>query len=141
MAGALGVVLVRERRAEQRHHAVAGVLVHGALEAMHAVGEEGEEAIHHRVPFLGVHLLGECHRALHVGEEDGDRLALADQRRATGQDAFGEMARRIRARRRGRRRLAAEPPAALIAELCGGTVVVAAGGAAHGGWVAQKAEP
>ena len=45
VAGALRVVLVRDRRAEQRHDAVAGVLVHRALEAMHAVGEDLEEAV------------------------------------------------------------------------------------------------
>ena len=42
-AGALRVVLVRDRRAEDRHHAVAGVLDDRPAEAMHAVREEREE--------------------------------------------------------------------------------------------------
>jgi hypothetical protein len=43
--GALRVVLVGDWRAEQRHDAVAGVLVHRPFEAVHAVGEDLEEAI------------------------------------------------------------------------------------------------
>ena len=45
VAGALRVVLVRDRRAEQRHDAVAGELVDGPFEALHAVGEDREEAV------------------------------------------------------------------------------------------------
>ena len=48
VAGALGVILVRDRRAEQRHDPVAGVLVHRALEAVHAVGQDLEEAVEDR---------------------------------------------------------------------------------------------
>ena len=43
------------------HDAVAGVLVHRALEAVHTVGEDGEEAIEDRVPLFRVELLGELH--------------------------------------------------------------------------------
>ena len=77
VAGALRVVLVRDRRAEERHDAVAGVLVHRALEAMDAVGEDREEAVEDLVPLFGIELLGQIHRALHVGEEHGHLLALA----------------------------------------------------------------
>ena len=77
VAGAPRMVLVRDRRAEQRHDPVAGVLVDRALEAVNAVGEDREEAIHDLVPLFGIDLLGELHRALHVGEEDGHLLALA----------------------------------------------------------------
>ena len=45
VTGPLGVILERQRRAEQRHHAVAGVLVHRPLEAVHALGEQVEEAV------------------------------------------------------------------------------------------------
>ena len=47
-ARTLRVVFMRDRCAEQRHDAVAGVLVDGAFEAMHAVGENLEEAIEMR---------------------------------------------------------------------------------------------
>ena len=71
------MILVRDRRAEQRHDPVAGELVDRPLEAVNALGEDREEAIHDPVPLLGIDLLGELHRALHVGEEDRHLLALA----------------------------------------------------------------
>ena len=48
-----------------------------ALEAVNALGKDLEEAIHDLVPLLGIDLLGELHRALHVGEEHRHLLALA----------------------------------------------------------------
>src|SRR6266705_7133588 len=98
-AGALRVVLVRDRRPEEGHDPVARVLVHRSLEAVHAVGEDGEEAVEDPVPRLGVHLLGELHRALHVGEEDGHLLALALEGGARGEDLLGEMTGGVGARR------------------------------------------
>jgi hypothetical protein len=47
-----------------------------ALEAVHPVGEQLGEAFHHPVVDLGVELLGQLHRALHVGEEHGHVLSL-----------------------------------------------------------------
>jgi hypothetical protein len=44
------------------------------------VAEDLEEAARDLVPLFGVDLLGEVHRALHVGEEDGDLLSLAFER-------------------------------------------------------------
>ena len=76
------MILVRDRRAEERHDAVAGVLVDGALEAVHAVREDLEESLEDRVPLLGSDLLGELHRALHVGEQHRHLLALAFERRS-----------------------------------------------------------
>ena len=77
VAGAPGVVLVGDRGAEDGHDPVAGEFVDGALEAAHVVGEDREEALHDLAPLLGVVLLGKVHRALDVGEEHGDLLALA----------------------------------------------------------------
>ena len=48
VAGPLGVVLVGDGRAEERHDPVAGVLVDRALEAVHAVGQDLEEAVQDR---------------------------------------------------------------------------------------------
>src|SRR5207247_9931379 len=131
-----GVILVGDRRAEERHDPVAGVLVHGPLEAVHALGEELEEAVEDAVPLLGVELLGEVHRALHIGEEDRHLLALAFEGGAGAQDLLGEVPGRVVARgpRRlcgGRRRGQALP--AFLAELGGSAVRVAAG------WAAQRA--
>ena len=44
VAGALGVVLVRDRRAEQGHDAVAGELVDRALEAVDALAEDARRS-------------------------------------------------------------------------------------------------
>src|SRR5262249_36278775 len=95
---ALRVVLVRDGRAEERHDAVAGVLVHRALEAVHALSEELEEAIEDAVPVLGIDLLGELHRALHVGEEHGHLLALTLERAAGAEDLLGEVPRGVGSR-------------------------------------------
>ena len=81
-----GVNAARDRGAEERHDTVARVLVHRALEAMHPVGEKLKEAVHDPVPRLGVELLGEVHRALHVGEEDSNLLAFALERAPRRED-------------------------------------------------------
>src|SRR4030095_14745097 len=98
VAGALGGILERERRAEQRNDAVAVVLVHRTLEAVHAVGEHGEEAVHQAVPLFRIELLGELHRALYVGEQHSHLFALADQCMARAEDLLGDVARGIRQR-------------------------------------------
>jgi hypothetical protein len=92
------MILVRNRRAEQRHHTVARVLVNRALEAVDAVAEDREEAVEDLVPLLGIDLLGEIHRALHVPEEHGDLLSLAFESAARGQDLFGKVPRCVTAR-------------------------------------------
>ena len=79
-AGALGVVFVGDRGAEERHDAIAGVLVDGSLVSVHAVREDPEQAIEQAMPFLGIDALRELHRAHDVGEEHGDQLALAPER-------------------------------------------------------------
>ena len=73
-------VLVRDGRAEERHHAVARVLVDGALEAVDLGGDPLEAPVHDRVHVLGVELLGEAREPGDVGEEHGDLAALALER-------------------------------------------------------------
>jgi len=53
IARALRVVLVRDRRAEQRHDPIAGALVERPFEAVDPIGEDLEEAIEDDVPSLG----------------------------------------------------------------------------------------
>ena len=89
VAGAPGVVLVRDRGPEDGHDAIAGELVDGTLEAVHALTEDREVAVHDPPPLLGVALLGQLHRADHVGEQHRHLLALALQRGAPGADLFG----------------------------------------------------
>jgi hypothetical protein len=91
ITGAARVILVRDRRAKERHDAVAGELVDEALEALHTVRENLEKAVHDLRPLFRVELLGQLHRALHIGEQDRDLLAFAFQRGARGQDLVGEV--------------------------------------------------
>ena len=74
---ALRMVLVRDRRAEQREDAVAGRLHDVAVVAMDRVDHQLERRIDDRARLLGVEVLHQLGRALDVGEQRGDRLALA----------------------------------------------------------------
>jgi hypothetical protein len=94
----LGVVLVRDGRPEERHDAVARELVDEALEALDAARQDGEEALHDGAPGLGVELLGQLHRALHVGEQHGDLLALATEGVPRLEDLDGDVGRRLATR-------------------------------------------
>jgi hypothetical protein len=89
------VILVRDRRAEERHDPVARVLVDRPLEAVHAVGQDLEEAIEDAMPLLGVDALSQLHRALDVGEEHRHLLALALQRGLALEDLVGQVLGRV----------------------------------------------
>ena len=91
VARPLGVILVRNRRAEQGHDAVARVLVHRTLEAMNPAGEDLEEAIEDLVPRFWIELLGQLHRSFHVGEKHRHLFALALESGAGGKDLLGEV--------------------------------------------------
>ena len=123
--GALGVVLVGDRGAEERHDAVAGVLVDGPLVSVNAARKDPEQAIEQAMPFLGIDALRELHRAHDVGEEDGDQLALAPERALGRKNLLDEMPRRVGARLAGdgRRR---EVRATIVAEPRAGGVLVSA---------------
>ena len=155
--GALRVVLVCDRGAEESHDAVAGVLVDRSLEAVDAGGEDLEVAVEHLVPDLFADAAGELLRSLDVGEEHRHLLALAFERGARGEDLLGNVLWRVGARVGGegrgpasyRRRtlvaelgygaklgtaactLASERSRTFFAELCGIPVLMAASGALH----------
>ena len=131
-AGALCVILVGERSAEERHDPIAGELVNRALEAVNTITEDREEPLHDPPPDLRVGPLGQVHRADHVREQHRDLLTLPIQIGPRTTDPLREMLRGIRARialgRRPRRRvrplsptrprtLAAQRVPARIAEL------------------------
>ena len=71
------MILVGQRRAEQRHDAVAHDLVDGALVAVDGLHHAFEDGIEELARLLGVAVGEQLHRALEVGEEHGDLLALA----------------------------------------------------------------
>ena len=91
-AGAQGMVFVRDGRAEQRHDAVAGVLVDRALVAVHGVAEQREAAVENVMPMLVVNRFRRGGGAAQIGKQYGDGLAFPLQRAARGQHLVGEMA-------------------------------------------------
>src|SRR5207247_3085588 len=128
----LRVILVGDRRAEERHEAVAGELGDRSLEAMHALGKQRGDALHDLVEHLGINLLGEVHGALHVGEEDGDLLALALEGGARGEDLLDQVLRGVgRPITRCRTCGLVQTMTASIAERLTSRIRVAAAGARH----------
>ncbi len=75
---AFGVVLVRDRGAEDRHHRVADELLDGAAEALELVPEPRVVRAKQRAHLLGIHLLGARGEADEIGEEDRHDLALLE---------------------------------------------------------------
>ena len=74
------VVLVGHRRAEDGHDPVAEHLVHGALVAVDGLHHHRQHRIEHAPRVLRIAIGQELERALHVGEEHRDLLALALER-------------------------------------------------------------
>ena len=74
---ALRMVLVRDRRAEQREDSVAGALHDVAVVAPHRIDHQLQRRIDNRARFFGIEVLFELGRALDIGEQRGDGLALA----------------------------------------------------------------
>ena len=74
------MILVGERRAEQRHDAVAHHLVDRALVAMDGLHHPFEHRVEDAPRLFGIAVGEQLHGALEVGEEHGDLLALAFER-------------------------------------------------------------
>ena len=88
-----GVVLVGDRRPEERHDPVAHDLVHGALVAMDGLHHPLEDGVEELPGLLGVAVGEQLHRALEVGEENGHLLALALECGLRGENPFGQVFR------------------------------------------------
>ena len=97
------MVLVRDRRAEQRHDAVAQDPVDRAFVAMHGIHHHAERRIQDAPRVLRVGAFDQRERALDVGEQHGDLLALALAGPRASEDALGQVPRRagLRAMRAG----------------------------------------
>jgi hypothetical protein len=89
------MILVGERRAEERHDPVAHDLIHRTLVAMDSLHHVLEYGIEDLPGLLGVAVGQQFHRAFQVSEEHGDLLALAFQGRLGRQDLLGQMFGRI----------------------------------------------
>ena len=128
------MILVRERRPEQGHDAVAHHLIDSSLVAMHRFHHSLKHRIEDLAGFFRIAISKEFHRALQIGEQDCDLLALALECALRREDLLGEVLRRVGVRRQGPARCAvrAEFGAAFAAELLFGGIGCAAG-CAHSG--------
>ena len=85
------MVLVRQRCTEERHDPVAHDLVHRALIAVDGLHHALQHRIEDLARLLGIAVGEQLHRALEVGEEHRDLLALAFQGGLGGEDLLGEV--------------------------------------------------
>jgi hypothetical protein len=89
------VILVRQRRAEERHDPIAHDLVDGALVAVDRLHHEFEHGIEDLAGFLRVAVGEEFHGTLEVGEEDRHLLTFALERSLGRYDLLGKVLGRI----------------------------------------------
>ena len=99
VTGAHRMILVRERRAEQRHDAVAHDLIDCTLVAVHRFHHVLEHRIEDFPRLLRIAVGEQLHRALHVGEQHRHLLALAFERTLRGENLLSEVFGSINSRR------------------------------------------
>jgi hypothetical protein len=156
VAGPHRVILVRQRRPEERHDPVAHDLVDRALVAVHGLDHPLQDRVEQLAGLFRVAVGQQLGRALEVGEQHRHLLALALERGPGLEDALGQVPGRVahggreaaRPRRsaalraelgRGRQPVAAvatrrrQRRAARLAERSAGLVVVPAAGTGHAG--------
>jgi hypothetical protein len=120
---AMRMVLVRDRRAEQREHAVAGGLHDVAVVAMDRIDHDADRWIDERASLLGIDVLDQIHRAFDIGEQRGDGFALAVE--SSSFSLFGRESYpvfRCASRLDGAGRVARKSGSASIAEPCTGPI-------------------
>jgi hypothetical protein len=86
---------MRERGAEQRHDPVAHDLVDSPLVPVHGLHHAFENGVEQLARLFGVPVREQLHRALQVGEQHRDLLALAFEGGPRGQDLLGEVLRSV----------------------------------------------
>ena len=74
--GAVGIVAVRRRQPEDRHHRVADELLHGAAVRLDALARDRVVASQQAPHLFGIELFTKRGGTGHVGEEHGDDAAL-----------------------------------------------------------------
>ena len=84
-----------ERRAEERHDAVAHHLVDGAFESVDGFHHVLEDGIKKLARFFRVAVGQQLHRPLEIGEQHRHLLALAFERGLGGEDFLDEVLRRV----------------------------------------------
>jgi hypothetical protein len=99
VAGTDRVVLVPDRRPEERHDSVTHHLVDRALVVMDGLHHPLQHRVEELPGLLGIPVREQLHRALQIGKEDCDLFALAFERGLRGQDLLGEVLRGVGLRR------------------------------------------
>ena len=89
------MVLVGDRRAEERHEAIAEELIDGALVAVDLGEAQGEEPVQEGVHRLRAQTLGQRRGVGDVAEEHGHLLALPLDRAPQGEDLVSEVLRSV----------------------------------------------
>ena len=74
------MILMRDRRAEQRENSVAGGLHDVTVVAMHRVDHQLQRRIDNRPRLFRIEPLHQVHRSLDIGKQRRDGLALAARR-------------------------------------------------------------
>src|SRR5262250_1768473 len=97
------MILMSDRRPEQRHDAVAEELVNGALVAMDFGQHQLEGTSHESVHVLRIQPIGYRGESRHVDKEHCDLLAFAFEGALGREDLLGEMLRGV-SLRKGRTR-------------------------------------
>ena len=95
--GAHGVILRGDRRAEERHDAVAHHLAHRAAILLDRLAHVLEHRVEQLACLFRVAIGHQFHRSLEVGEKDRDELALAFERRGKRVRAGGSFGRALAA--------------------------------------------
>src|SRR5229473_2496838 len=88
-------VLVRDRRAEQRHQPVTAVLVNSAFETMNLGCDQFEAAPHNLMDILRIELLGHRGKSSKIAEQHRDLAALALPCRMFGPNFLCQMAGKL----------------------------------------------
>jgi hypothetical protein len=94
------MVLVGQRRAEERHDPITHDLVDRALVAVDGLHHAFEDGIEELPSLLGVAVGEQLHRAFEVCEEHGHLFALAFEGSLRGEDLLGEVLGGVGLRRR-----------------------------------------
>src|SRR5688572_24341113 len=87
------MILRGQRRAKQRHDAIAHDLIHGALVAVHGLHHAFQHGVENRARLLGVAVGEQLHRALEVAKQHGHLLTLPFEGGARVEDLLSQMGR------------------------------------------------
>ena len=90
------MIFVGHRRPKQGHNAIAQDLIHRPLKAVHGVHHVLQRGIEEALRGFGVEVTDQLRRALEVGKEHRDLLALAFQGTAGREDLLREIRGGIR---------------------------------------------